>query len=137
MPQVAGVGETALYVADVARSTRFYEETMGFRKLAGDDRFCGLRVASGQVLILFRKGGSVKPITAPGGVIPGHDGDGHLHLAFSIPPAEFADWETHLRKRGIAIESTVNWEGGLRSLYFRDPDQHLIELATPGLWKAE
>ena len=26
------------------------------------------------------------------------------------------------------------WERGGRSLYFRDPDQHLLELATPGTW---
>ncbi|PYU59508.1 MAG: glyoxalase, partial [Acidobacteria bacterium] len=26
------------------------------------------------------------------------------------------------------------WELGGWSLYFRDPDRHLIELATPGTW---
>ena len=135
MPQISGVAETALYVADVSRSAKFYEDVLGFRRLAGDDRFCGLRVASDQVLILFRKGGSLKPVTAPGGVIPPHDGDGHLHIAFTVSPAEFAEWDTRLREKGIAIESTVQWEGGLRSLYFRDLDQHLIELVTPGLWK--
>jgi len=137
MPQVQAVSETALYVADVARSARFYEDVLGFRRLSGDDRFCGLRVASGQVLIVFRKGGSSNPVTTPGGVIPPHDGEGQLHLAFSIPAADFANWETHLHDKGITIESVVEWQGGLRSLYFRDPDGHLIELATPGLWKTE
>jgi catechol 2,3-dioxygenase-like lactoylglutathione lyase family enzyme len=135
MPEVTSVAETALYVADVARSAKFYEDKLGFRRLAGDDRFCGLRVASGQVLILFRKGGSLKPVTTSGGVIPPHDGDGQLHIAFTISPAEFAEWETRLREKGITIESVVQWEGGLRSLYFRDLDRHLIELVTPGLWK--
>src|ERR1035437_7388175 len=135
MSQISGVAETSLYVVDVGRSAKFYEDTLGFRRLAGDDRFCGLRVASGQVLILFRKGGSLKPVTTPGGVIPPHDGEGQLHIAFTISPAEFAEWETRLREKRITIESTVEWEGGLRSLYFRDLDQHLIELVTPGLWK--
>jgi catechol 2,3-dioxygenase-like lactoylglutathione lyase family enzyme len=135
MPQIHAVSETALYVADVARSARFYEDVLGFRRLNGDERFCGLRVASEQVLILFRKGGSTKPVNTPGGVIPPHDGDGQLHVAFSIPPADFDAWQARLREKGITIESVVNWEGGLRSLYFRDPDNHLIELATPGLWK--
>ncbi|MDQ3753396.1 MAG: glyoxalase, partial [Acidobacteriota bacterium] len=26
------------------------------------------------------------------------------------------------------------WNRGGTSLYFRDPDNHLLELATPGLW---
>jgi len=28
----------------------------------------------------------------------------------------------------------VKWSRGGESLYFRDPDDHLVELATPGIW---
>ncbi|PYK92782.1 MAG: glyoxalase, partial [Verrucomicrobia bacterium] len=28
------------------------------------------------------------------------------------------------------------WESEARSLYFRDPDGHMIELATPGIWES-
>ena len=28
----------------------------------------------------------------------------------------------------------MKWPRGGESLYFRDPDGHLVELATPGLW---
>ena len=34
----------------------------------------------------------------------------------------------------IAIEEKKKWERGGQSLYYRDPDRHLIELATPGTW---
>jgi catechol 2,3-dioxygenase-like lactoylglutathione lyase family enzyme len=134
MPHLEGISETALYVADVERAAKFYEDVLGFRRISGDDRYCGLRVATGQVLILFRKKGTLEPVATPGGVIPPHDAEGRLHVAFAVPFDEFAKWENHLREKGITIESIMHWEGNLRSLYFRDLDQHLIELATPGLW---
>ena len=43
-------------------------------------------------------------------------------------------WERRLGELGIAIESTVKWERGGTSLYFRDLDHHLVELITPGCW---
>ena len=32
------------------------------------------------------------------------------------------------------IEGRTDWPRGGRSIYFRDPDGHLGELATPGIW---
>jgi catechol 2,3-dioxygenase-like lactoylglutathione lyase family enzyme len=32
------------------------------------------------------------------------------------------------------VESRVTWLRGGTSLYFRDPDGHSLEVATPGLW---
>jgi catechol 2,3-dioxygenase-like lactoylglutathione lyase family enzyme len=34
----------------------------------------------------------------------------------------------------VSIEGEMKWPRGGTSLYFRDPDGHLVELATPGLW---
>jgi catechol 2,3-dioxygenase-like lactoylglutathione lyase family enzyme len=39
-----------------------------------------------------------------------------------------------LREQGVAIEGRTDWSRGGHSIYFRDPDGHLLELATPGLW---
>jgi catechol 2,3-dioxygenase-like lactoylglutathione lyase family enzyme len=131
---VTGILETALHVEDVVRSREFYQNIFGFSVLEGDDRFCALSVADRQVLLLFKKGGSTEPITLPGGVIPPHGGDGNLHFAFSIPAADLAAWEARLREHGVAIESRVHWARGGASIYFRDPDGHLAELVTPGIW---
>jgi len=86
-------------------------------------------------LLLFRRGASLETMTMPGGTIPPHDGSGPLHVAFAITADELAPWEERLRERGIAVEGRTDWPRGGRSIYFRDPDGHLLELATPGLWR--
>ncbi|HXR78128.1 MAG TPA: VOC family protein [Bryobacteraceae bacterium] len=132
--QVTGVLETSLYVTDVERSKCFYQSLFGFESLLEDERLCALAVDGKQVLLLFRKQGSVHSVVIPGGMIPGHDGSGEQHMAFSIAASQLQPWRNRLQERGIAIESTVRWPRGGESLYFRDPDNHLIELATPGVW---
>ena len=133
-PQVDGVLEISLYVADVARSKRFYESLFQLECLLEDERLCALAVSGKQVLLLFRRQGSVNSVVIPGGTIPGHDGSGELHIAFSIPASQLEAWRTKLEEQHVAIESTVHWARGGKSLYFRDPDNHLVELATPGVW---
>ncbi len=39
------------------------------------------------------------------------------------------------RKHDVDL-SEIRWESGACSLYFRDPDGHMIELATRGIWEA-
>jgi catechol 2,3-dioxygenase-like lactoylglutathione lyase family enzyme len=134
LPRVTAVLETCLHVEDVERSARFYEELFGFRRMLGDARFCAFDVAPGSVLLLFRRGGTLEPVKVPGGIIPPHDGSGRMHFAFAIRAADLDPWLDRLKDAGIPIESRVRWEGGGQSIYFRDPDEHLVELATPGIW---
>ena len=114
-------------VADVAASAVFYEKIFGFSVIDSSERLCAMKTGNRQVLLLFKKCGSLA-IQSP------HDGDGELHLAFAIPAAELAGWEDWLAENGIAVEEKRTWELGGQSLYFRDPDRHLIEVATPGVW---
>src|SRR5262249_23823199 len=85
------------------------------------------------VLLLFRRGASLETVKMPGGTIPPHDGSGPLHVAFGMPREQLAGWEARLRAHDIAIEGRTDWPRGGHSIYFRDPDGHLVELATPGL----
>lgn len=133
-PKLDAVLETSLYVADMNVSVEFYHTVFGFETLNADERFCAFNVSNRQVLLLFRRGATTEPMVISGGVIPPHDGTGQLHLAFAIPAAEVTAWESWLSEKSIAIESIVHWERGGTSLYFRDPDGHLLELVTPGLW---
>ena len=127
-PKTEGILESSLYVDDLAGSARFYQTIFGFPVISDfGERGCALQAGDRQVLLLFKKGGS-RAIQSP------HDGDGELHLAFAIPAAALVDWETWLAQNGIAVEEKRTWEAGGQSLYFRDPDRHLLEVATPGVW---
>lgn len=135
MPAVTAILETVLYVADLDRADGFYRDVMGLTPLFADARMRAFDVAGRGVLLLFVEGGTTEPVTLPGGVIPPHDGSGPAHIAFSIAASDLAAWRAHLAQKGIAIEGTTDWPRGGHSLYFRDPDDHLVELATPGLWQ--
>ena len=127
-PHTNGILESSLYVTDVARSAQFYEKIFGFQVVSDfGERGCAMKAGNRQVLLLFKKGGS-RAIVSP------HDGDGELHLAFAVSAAALAGWETWLAENGIAVEEKRSWELGGQSVYFRDPDRHLIEVATPGTW---
>ncbi len=134
MPRLTCLLESALYVANVGRSIRFYSELFGFPAMVADEKFAALNAAGGQVLLLFELGSTAQPKIRNGEVIPGHDGAGTSHLAFGVEREELPAWTERLHNAGVAIESRVHWDLGGESIYFRDPDGHLLELATRGTW---
>jgi catechol 2,3-dioxygenase-like lactoylglutathione lyase family enzyme len=136
MPALDRVLETALYVDDLDRAARFYEALFEVEPLTADARLRAYDIGGKSVLLLFRRGGALATVHLQGGTIPPHDGAGPLHVAFAVSAADLAAWEEQLARHGIAIEGRTNWPRGGRSLYFRDPDGHLLELATPGVWRS-
>ena len=134
-PPVTGVLETALYVADIDRAAQFYQRLLGSRVLLDEPgRMRALDVAGRQVLLLFAIGASDRENPVPGGVVPPHDAHGRIHVCFAIPTTSLDAWEAHLAALAVDVISRVHAERGGTSLYLRDPDGHLVELATPGLW---
>ena len=135
MPALSAILETVLYVDDLDRAAAFYETVMGLPVLHADGRMRAYDVARRGTLLLFVRGGTLEPVETPGGTIPPHDGSGPLHVAFAIEMAELSEWEAHLAAHAVVVESSTDWPRGGHSIYFRDPDGHLLELATPGLWQ--
>ena len=133
-PVITRVLETALYVDDVAAVVPFYRDVLGLRVLNENPRLAVLDAGQSTVLLLFLRGGTTAGFETPGGRIPPHDGAGPIHMAFAIAADAFSAWEAHLREHGVEIESVVRWDRGGRSIYFRDPAGHALELATPGTW---
>lgn len=127
-PKSEGLLESSLYVHDVSASALFYAKIFGFRMVSDfGERGCAMQAGERQVLLQFKRSGSLR-ISSP------HDGVGELHIAFAIPATELARWEAWLEENGIAIEEKRMWDLGGQSICFRDPDRHLLEIASPGVW---
>ena len=53
------------------------------------------------------------------------------HFAFAVGSAEELEaWRDYLRSRGVQCTDVFE-RGGLRSIYVRDPDGHVVEIARP------
>jgi catechol-2,3-dioxygenase len=128
-PRVNGILETSLYVESAARSAEFYQRVFGFEPLEPDlpvndnTRLCPIRAGDRSVLLLFKKGAT-----------PDTDATGAIHVAFGIALSDLRNWENWLAEQGIEIEERKTWKHGGEALYFRDPDGHLLEVVTPGVW---
>lgn len=123
---VASVDHFVLTVADVEASVRFYEDALGMRS----ETFAGGRRAlrfGAQKINLHPSGNEYAPHAAR----PTR-GSGDFCLLADVP---LDDVIAHLRERGIAIEegpvARTGATGPIRSVYFRDPDGNLVEVARP------
>ena len=129
-----GVLETALYCPDLAAAEAFYSTVLGLEIGAVAGRHLFFRCGAG-VLLLFNPESTAKePIAVAGKPVPLHGAHGPGHMAFRTSLAEIPAWREHLQSHGVAIESEVAWPGGGYSLYFRDPADNSVEIATPELW---
>lgn len=121
--------ETVLYVEDLARAERFYVDLLGFRKLSGEaGRHLFLR-AGRSVFLLFRPEETLRTT-----LLPSHGARGPGHVCFQVPEEVYAAWKAFLPVQGVAVLQEENWPAGGRSLYFRDPDGNLLEIADRDLW---
>ena len=130
-PQVNGILETSLYVERPTQSVEFYRRVFGFDLIDSDQtegitdetRLCAMRAGDRSVLLLFKKGATAET-----------NASGAIHVAFGISRSELPAWEAWLSQQEITIELRKTWKHGGQALYFRDPDGHLLEVVTPGVW---
>lgn len=135
MPQLEHVLETVLYTRNMSRARSFFESLLNLQPLRTDHRFTAYPIGT-TMLLLFQQGETNKTVHLPKGMgtIPPHDGAGSQHLALAIARDDLAAWSQRLADNDVAIEGRTHWPRGGESIYFRDPDNHLLELATPGIW---
>ncbi len=128
--RIDNVLETCLYVDDLPRAERFYRDVLG---LVLESRQEGRHVffhCGRQMLLLFN------PLTCrePNEQFPMHGAFGPGHVAFGVHEDDLPAWTGRLEQQGVAIEKTIDWPAGGRSIYFRDPAGNSLELATPKIW---
>lgn len=133
MPRIRRILETALDCHDLRATAAFYGALLAAAPILDTERLVVFDAGEGTLLLLFQRG-NADDLPTPGGVIPGHTAGGPGHFAFAIDSGDLTAWETRLSDLGVAIESRVTWDRGGTSVYFRDPDNRSVELATPGLW---
>lgn len=124
---VTTLDHLVLTVADVERSVDFYERTLGMQPITFGEGRRGLEFGDQKINLHERDATfSPKPVSATAG---------SADLCFLIEGTA-NQAVLHLQKLGIAIEqgpvSRFGAQGrSLRSVYFRDPDGNLIEIAEP------
>ena len=128
-PTVSALDHLVLTVADMAATLRFYTQAMGmtaetFRPADGSCRHA-LRFGTQKI--------NLHPAAAPFEPRAAHPGPGTADLCF-LTETPLADWQAHLAAHGVAIEAgpvaRTGATGPILSLYIRDPDGNLIEIAT-------
>ncbi len=122
-----GVLESALYCADLEAAEAFYATVLGLERIAKQPgRHVFFRCGAGVVLLFNPTTTIAEPVH--------HGAQGPGHLAFRMAERELPAWRAHLLGSGVAIEREIDWPGGGRSVYFRDPAGNSLELATPATW---
>jgi catechol 2,3-dioxygenase-like lactoylglutathione lyase family enzyme len=130
MDELQGIVETSIYADDLASAEAFYRDVLGLVLLGGEpERSRFFRVGGASMLLVFRA-----DITLRGDHLPAHGARGPGHFAFGARPGALSTWRERLARHGVAVEKEMQWPGGGRSLYFRDPAGNSVEILTPGVW---
>ena len=125
-----------MYATDLEAAERFYADVLRlepFARVTGRHVF--FRCGAGVFLVFNPEATSVP--TSGGRPVPLHGARGAGHAAFAVLTAELPPWRERLTRHGVSIEAEVDWPGGGKSLYVRDPAGNSIELATAAVWGLE
>lgn len=127
---IARIKETCIYVTDLERTNRFYAGTLGLPVISlVKGRHVFFR-AGESVLLCFiaEKTGQEKEL-------PPHGASGSVHFAFEVTREEYPAALRKIREAAIIVLHEHTWPNGLRSFYFHDPDENLVEIIEEGLWE--
>jgi len=121
--QIRGLGPITMSVPDIAATDAVLTRVMGMTLLKNDDGLHAYKMnAVGPVSELHVR---VEPLLPPA-----QQGAGSVHhVAFNIAMIDYAAWAEHLKQVRVPNSGPVDrfW---FKSLYFREPNGILFEIAT-------
>ncbi len=129
--QLTGLHHLTAICGDLDRTTAFYRDLLGLklvREGASDDDpdarhfwFAAGDGAPGSLISFLEYPALERGVVGVGTV---------QHFAFTVESAEEQEaWRDYLRSKGVDATDVFE-RGGFRSIYLRDPDGHIVELAT-------
>ena len=129
--RLLGLHHVTVICADLQRTTEFYRDVLGLalvREAVNDDDpdarhfWFGDATGTAGTLMSFMEYPQMEP---------GKVGVGSVHhVALSVASSEELDaWRDYLRSREVDCTDVFD-RGGLRSIYLRDPDDNIVEIAT-------
>lgn len=134
-PRIEGILESCLYASDLDAARSFYETILGLHIIVEEaGRHIFFRCGAGVFLLFNPERTRSEAGTVNGSVIPLHGSEGPGHLAFRVSLEAIPAWCARLSEAKIPIESEVEWPGGGRSVYVRDPAGNSVELGTGEMW---
>ena len=107
-----GIAHVGLMVSNIAKSRRFYRDTLGLQNTLRHRGVAYVPCGS-DLLVLYDK----------------DHGSPDIHFGFRVHSRSQVDqWRAWLKKKQISIMEDVK-EHDFRSVKFRDPDGHCIEIS--------
>lgn len=132
--QLTGLHHLTLICSDMERTIRFYRDLLGLaiiRDGGSDDDpdtrhvwFGAIDGAAGRLI------SAMEYPQLPKGVV-GIGSTHHFALAVDSPDEQEA-WRDYLRQNGVECTDVFD-RGDFQSIYVRDPDGHIVEIATRSL----
>lgn len=114
--KASGIDHVVLYVRDVERSRRFYEDLFGMSVDHQSPGHVFLRCGS-QVFAVFQAADDFET------------GREVNHLAFRVEEGTYEDITGQLKERGIQVSGRSSND---RCIYFSDPDGYRLQIVVPG-----
>lgn len=122
---IESLDHLVLTVADIDATTDFYTRVLGMRTVTFADNRQALAFGNQKI--------NLHPATAPFEPKAENPTPGSADLCF-LTATPLADVQMHLHAHGIAVEAgpveRTGATGPIRSVYVRDPDDNLIEIAN-------